>query len=425
LIFIQDRKPTPNSIADGEAVMDTSTDKQRWTLQYPEMGAGPIDLSSMTDSDVYDREVEKIYRKAWLNIGRAEQIPNVGDFFVFTIPTFDLPVLVVRGRDHKVRAFHNVCSHRQFPVTLAAKGNCKNRFVCRMHAWSYDSQGALVVANGEDRFVGLDKRENGLTPIHCGVWHGFICVNLDAEPEQSIESYFSEVDEYFAEYPFHEMEPLYEYSSNDYANWKTVLHAQNEFWHVPFLHKETIARDVLGKSSIVEPNNIRLMGLHRAAGISGPANPKAPAPAAEIAARYGAGTIFAEMATSKATGGIQRYRLGRDFGEAAVFTLFPNFHVSFFETSYMLFRYWPVSVGKTIWEFLGYGAKRRAENAGQLFANQYTDILQRDTYREDAGAHALIQRNLKNGAKKRAHLHDSELQLRHLSFTVDKKLASA
>lgn len=82
------------------------------TLRHPELGTGPIPTDIYWRPDYYERELHAIYRRVWLCMGRIEQLRAPGDFFVKDNPTFGMSILVVRGKDEVIRAFHNVCQHR-------------------------------------------------------------------------------------------------------------------------------------------------------------------------------------------------------------------------------------------------------------------------------------------------------------------------
>jgi nitrite reductase/ring-hydroxylating ferredoxin subunit len=96
-----------------------------------------------TDRGLYELEVETIFQREWLLIGRANDIANAGDWFTFQI--LDDPLLVVRGMDGVIRVLSNICRHRYMPVALAEQGNA-NRFVCSYHRWTYDTTGKLIAA---------------------------------------------------------------------------------------------------------------------------------------------------------------------------------------------------------------------------------------------------------------------------------------
>jgi phenylpropionate dioxygenase-like ring-hydroxylating dioxygenase large terminal subunit len=62
--------------------------------------------------EYFELERERIFRRTWLNVGRVEELPNPGDYLVKDLPVCNTSIVVVRGKDSRIRAFHNVCSHR-------------------------------------------------------------------------------------------------------------------------------------------------------------------------------------------------------------------------------------------------------------------------------------------------------------------------
>src|SRR5579864_7127051 len=86
-----------------------------------------------TSKRFFDREIERLFVKVWNFVGRAERIPNAGDYFSCNVAT--VPVLVARGTDGIARAFANTCRHRGCQVARG-EGNVR-AFVCPYHAWTY------------------------------------------------------------------------------------------------------------------------------------------------------------------------------------------------------------------------------------------------------------------------------------------------
>lgn len=88
--------------------------------------------------------------------------------------------MIILGKDHIARAFHNVCRHRAYTITKKPAGSSLV-LGCRYHGWSYDTKGNLVKAPQFDGIEGFDKSENGLFKIQtCTDRAGFIHMNLDA-----------------------------------------------------------------------------------------------------------------------------------------------------------------------------------------------------------------------------------------------------
>lgn len=124
-------------------------------------------------------EVEHIFRKQWLCVGRVDEIPDTGDFF--TVEVLDEPLIVVRDQEGAVHVHSAICKHRAMKVASGV-GNTRS-FVCPYHAWTYALDGRLVGAPEMDRSPGFDPSRCGLSAIRHEVWEGFLFVNFDAEAE--------------------------------------------------------------------------------------------------------------------------------------------------------------------------------------------------------------------------------------------------
>ena len=122
------------------------------TLKHPELGTGPIPTDMYWQPEFYDREMEAIYKRAWLCVGRVEQVKAPGDFFVKEIKTFDMSVIVARAKDDVVRAFYNVCQHRGNRIFDGREGSVA-QVVCPYHGWRYALDGTLASVPDAERFV--------------------------------------------------------------------------------------------------------------------------------------------------------------------------------------------------------------------------------------------------------------------------------
>src|SRR5215467_9850127 len=104
-----------SKLREGGELMATAiqaTKGQKWHDRYPELGTKPIPIEPYISREYFEKERERIFSKVWLNIGRVEQIPHPGDYFVKDLAVCHTSILVVRSKDGAVRAFHNMCSHR-------------------------------------------------------------------------------------------------------------------------------------------------------------------------------------------------------------------------------------------------------------------------------------------------------------------------
>ena len=82
---------------------------KKWHDQHPELGTAPVPIEPYISQEYFNLERERIFRKVWLNVGREEEIPQPGDYLVKDLPVCGASILLVRGKDGRLRAFHNVC----------------------------------------------------------------------------------------------------------------------------------------------------------------------------------------------------------------------------------------------------------------------------------------------------------------------------
>jgi phenylpropionate dioxygenase-like ring-hydroxylating dioxygenase large terminal subunit len=381
--------------------------------QYPDLARGPVPVAPYVTNEYFEAERGKIFKRCWINVGREEDVATPGDYFVRNIEIAETSILLVRGADGVVRAFHNMCSHRGNPVAWEARGKCRH-FTCHFHGWSYDTTGALVHIADKDRFFGVDPAKNGLTPIHCGLWQGFIFINLAETPDETLEDYLAPVTEVVDGYPFAGMTKSYGYRAVEQVNWKTLIEAQMEGWHLPYLHKNTLARTATNKGKRFAHAALRRFGAH---GLVSSAAPDAfhPSPMLALSLQYGVGTFDAFSVEDGAAAKGPKWH-----GAFDLYHIFPNFYVGLLRGTYFTYNIWPLARDRTVWEITGYYPP--ATTAGQVFSQAVGGVGLRETLREDAFTHEQIGRVIGSGAKSHFHLQDEETTIRHFIGEVDRRV---
>src|ERR1700722_17782472 len=211
-----------------------------WT-QHFDLGTEPMNYEDSISQEFFELEREAVFKRAWLNVGRVEQLPRTGSYFTKELAVAKTSVVVVKGKDGEVRAFYNMCRHRgnklvwnDYPKEETS--GMTRQFVCKYHAWRYDLDGACSFVQQEQEFFDLDKADYGLVPVHCDVWAGFIFVNLAKEPEQSLRDFLGPMVTKMENYPFEKLTERYFYRANVKSNWKLYMDAFQEFYHAPILH---------------------------------------------------------------------------------------------------------------------------------------------------------------------------------------------
>ena len=207
-----------------------------------------------TSNEFFELEKNSLFLCNWQLICHTSNIPNIGDYFTLNI--FHERILVIKGNDNVIRAFHNVCSHRATKLLDKNSGNCKKRISCPYHAWGYDLQGNLIKVPHQDEFKELDKSKHGLKPIEMEIFQGFIFVRLISTDAPSVANQFSPYLEEIKPYRFEELEPLGRVTMRHrLVNWKQIADNYVDAFHIPVAHAGLSA--LVGKSYGLEvsPND--------------------------------------------------------------------------------------------------------------------------------------------------------------------------
>src|SRR5690348_13663957 len=94
-----------------------------------------------TSVEIFHREKDRVFDRRWLCVGRAEQIAAAGQYFLADV--FGESLIVVRGRDDRIRALYNVCRHRGTRMCEEPSGKFSGAIQCPYHAWTYALDGRL------------------------------------------------------------------------------------------------------------------------------------------------------------------------------------------------------------------------------------------------------------------------------------------
>lgn len=136
---------------------------------------------SYRSPEVFESERERIFHRSWFVVGPAAQAAGPGERF--TVDVAGESILLVRGRDQALRAFHNVCRHRGAVLFEAGEEGSSGAITCPYHGWSYSLKGDLIGTPlvGRDE---IDRSEFALRPVAVDVWQGlaFVCLEPDAPP---------------------------------------------------------------------------------------------------------------------------------------------------------------------------------------------------------------------------------------------------
>ncbi len=198
------------------------------------IGTDPVPAGPYYQPEYFELEREAIFKRSWIQIGHACEIPEPGSFMVRPFEAANTSILVTRTKDGAIKAFHNVCTHRGTQLVDETSGT-RSRFSCPYHAWTFSNEGDLVSAPDFEQFY-VDKNQCSLPAIAVDVCAGFIFINLDKSPSQSLEEYLGPLAGELAGLPHAEATAFSEYVYEVAANWKLTYDNFQENYHLRFIH---------------------------------------------------------------------------------------------------------------------------------------------------------------------------------------------
>jgi choline monooxygenase len=226
-------------------------------VRKPLAEASTLPPWAYTSEEFYRKEVETIWMREWNFFGRADRIPDAGDYF--SVDLVGVPVIVVRGKDGEVRAFSNSCRHRGAAM-LRGDGNC-NAIRCPYHSWAYDFEGKLIVAPEMEQTPGFSMEDFPLVPLKLELWAGFIFINFD-ENARPLKDHLGNLPDVLSTYGYESMRCVRRKEYTLESNWKIYVENAMEAYHVSTVHRSTLSRQK-GVFPTVVPAQGEWMALHK------------------------------------------------------------------------------------------------------------------------------------------------------------------
>ena len=203
-----------------------------------------LPAAAYTRSEFFELESNLLFTASWSFVGFAHQLAKVGDVQPLTVA--GKPVFLVRSESDKIRAFHNVCRHRNLKLIDRA-GHCDVLITCPYHRWSYDFSGKLRLApyfGGEKTGLpdGFDLADHGLYEIRCHTFYDWVFINLDAQAE-SFDVFIEPLKRQLIGFEPEKFEPVATLDFGEVpANWKLLMENFIEPYHVQYVHKTTTSQ---------------------------------------------------------------------------------------------------------------------------------------------------------------------------------------
>lgn len=216
--------------------------------QYP-LPPSLLDASVYTDEQRYRRELRDVLYRAWFPVFPVQDVPNPRDYVVWD--QLEQSVVIVRQDDGSLKAWHNVCQHRGARLVKGA-GSCgSGRFKCPWHGFVYGLDGVVGSVPLKESFDPAELAGLRAPGVRVVEWAGLIWLTFSDElPE--LREYLGNIGTELAGYGLENFHTRFRETVRLQANWKLVVDAFNETWHVPFTHKDTLSNLVLWRDAALK-----------------------------------------------------------------------------------------------------------------------------------------------------------------------------
>ncbi len=201
----------------------------------PDIGCEPVDASRYTSQAFFDKEVEKVWLKAWQMACREEDIPNPGDYQIYEVVGKSL--IIVRTQTGAIKALYNSCLHRgRKLVTLEG---CKQEFRCPFHGMTWALDGAFKWNPLDWDMPWATGEDFRLPEAKVGTWAGFVFISFDPDAPP-LETVLHPMNAHFERWRLEDTYKFVHVAKVFPANWKAVSEAFMESHHSLTTHPQIL-----------------------------------------------------------------------------------------------------------------------------------------------------------------------------------------
>ena len=194
-----------------------------------------LPAAAYLDPAVLEWERAHLFAATWACAGRSAGLVAPGARRAVRVAGRAL--LLVRGGEGRLRAFHNVCRHRGSELLACGATVARGPISCPYHAWAYDPEGRL---RSTPRFrppAGFDPADHGLVPVRAEEWHGWAMVDLSGGAPP-LADHVGDLDGLVAPYGCAGLTVVAAHEYVVAANWKLPVENFHECYHCPSIHPE-------------------------------------------------------------------------------------------------------------------------------------------------------------------------------------------
>jgi phenylpropionate dioxygenase-like ring-hydroxylating dioxygenase large terminal subunit len=203
--------------------------------EFAHDGSGPsrIPIAHYTSREWHQQETHRLWPRVWQMACHVSHIARPGDTYVYDIG--ELSLLIVRGEDGVIRAFHNSCLHRG--TRLRDSGGNNKELRCPYHGWSWDLTGELRSITCAWDFAHVKPASYCLPAVAVEEWEGFVFVNFHSATP-SLADILGNLPRHFERWRHADRHVTLHVGRVVRCNWKVALEAFIESYHVMATHPQ-------------------------------------------------------------------------------------------------------------------------------------------------------------------------------------------
>lgn len=230
-----------------QAVLDTA--------DRPLPEAMSLPASAYTDPSFHEWEMTHIFRREWIALCHASQLPKVGNYM--NVDLAGEPLVITRGNDEKIRVLSRVCRHRAMDICPQGfgrdeRGNARV-LLCPYHYWGYGLDGQLKGCPEMQRAEGFNRRDVKLHEFASETFAGFVFVNLDGNADPLRDKLAGLDEKFLHRWSLDEAELVWERDWPSNFNWKVLVENFMEPYHHMGSHAKTLEPMMPSRGCWTEP----------------------------------------------------------------------------------------------------------------------------------------------------------------------------
>lgn len=329
------------------------------------LGNEDISYERYYSREIFDREMTHLWPKVWQWVCRVEDLREAGDYLTYDIGRYSL--IVMRGEDDRIRAFHNACLHRGTQLRQPGESGWTPELRCPYHGWTWTTEGKLKSIPCRWDFPHVKDETSGLPETRVDTWGGFVFINMDTDAE-SLHDFLGVMPDHMKDgWDLGRRAVAVHVQKELNTNWKAAQEAFLEAYHVYETHSQNLpfAGDANAQYDVFSDHVSRFIHTH---GVPSPHYPH-PQTEQEIAEKMHLppGTVVSEGRTARSVAAEwRRENLGAkwdiDLGrysdsemlDSIEYHLFPNMCVFPGVSLPMVYRFRPIGMdpGRTLFDML-------------------------------------------------------------------------